>query len=173
VTVAADGSFTYTPYAELAATGGTDSFLVKVSDYPGNPFHIHGLALFFGDAYQKVTVDLAATTATSPLGTQDQIDAEKLATEIANTPIMALAKWLLKMSWQASAEKLFGTIDAKNMALLDKAVDEYALQAALELQLLNPNDSHVIQQVMPPHTWFNEAFGGARSSTTTPTRSTG
>ncbi|MFN8227055.1 MAG: Ig-like domain-containing protein [Mycobacterium sp.] len=162
VTVAADGSFTYTPYAELAATGGTDSFLVKVSDYPGNPFHIHGLALFFGDAYQRVTVDLAATTATSPLGTQDQIDAEKLATEIANTPIMALAKWLLKMSWQASAEKLFGTIDAKNMALLDKAVNEYALQAALELQLLNPNDSHVIQQVMPPHTWFNEAFGGAR-----------
>ncbi len=162
VTVAADGSFTYTPYAELAATGGTDSFLVKVSDYPGNPFHIHGLALFFGDAYQKVTVDVAATTATSPLGTQDQIDAEKLATEIANTPIMALAKWLLKMSWQASAEKLFGAVDAKNMALLDKAVNEYALQAALELQLLNPNDSHVIQQVMPPHTWFNEAFGGAR-----------
>ncbi len=162
VTVAADGSFTYTPYAGLAATGGTDSFLVKVSDYPGNPFHIHGLALFFGDAYQKVTVDVTAPTGTSPLATQDQIDAETLATQIVNTPIMALAKWLLKLSWQASAENLFGTIDAENMAQLDRAVDEYALQAALELQLLNPNDPHVIQQVMPPHTWFNETFGGAR-----------
>ena len=27
---------------------------------------------------------------------------------------------------------------------LDRAVDEYALQAALELQLLNPNDPHVV-----------------------------
>lgn len=162
VTVAANGGFTYTPYAGLAATGGTDCFLVKVSDYPGNPFHMHGLALFFGSAYQKVTVNVEPTNAISPLGTRDQIEVEKLATQIVNTPIMALAKLVLKLAWQGAAEKQFGPIDAENMAQLDRAVDEYALQAALELQLLNPNDPHVVQQVMPPHTWFGETFGGAR-----------
>ncbi len=163
--VNADGTFTYTPFANLALSGGTDSFLVKVSDYPENPFHIHGLALFFGDVYRSVTVDVTASADTSPLATQDQIDAEKLATEIVNTPIMQFAKFILKMAWRATAEQQFALVggpDAESLAQLDRAVDEYALQAALELQLLNPNDPHVIQQVMPPHTWFGEQFGGAR-----------
>jgi len=165
VTVGSDGNFTYTPYANLAAAGGTDTFTVKASDVPGNPFHIHGFALFTGSATAEVTVNVTPTTAVSPLGTKDQIDAEKLATQIVNSPIVKLAKVVLKLAWRAAAEKNFALVggpDAENLAALDRAVDEYALQAALELQLLNPNDPHVLQQVMPPHTWYGETFGGAR-----------
>jgi len=165
VAVRADGAFTYTPYAGLAATGGTDTFTLKASDAPGNPFHIHGFALFDGSATAEVTVAVTSTTAVSPLGTADQIAAEQLATQIANSPIVMLAKVVLKLAWQAAAQKNFALVggpDAENLAQLDRAVDEYALQAALELQLLNPNDPHVLQQVMPPHTWFGESFRGAR-----------
>lgn len=165
VTVAPDGTFTYTPYAGLAARGGTDTFTVKASDVPGNPFHIHGFALFNGSATAEVTVSVAPTTAVSPLGTADQIAAEKLATQIVNSPIVKLAKLVLKLVWKAAAVKQFALVggpDAANLALLDQAVDEFALQAALELQLLNSNDPHVLQQVMPPHTWYGETFGGAR-----------
>jgi hypothetical protein len=43
VAVAANGSYTYTPDASLAATGTTDSFGVSVSD-AGSGFHFHGIA---------------------------------------------------------------------------------------------------------------------------------
>jgi VCBS repeat-containing protein len=42
VSVGADGSYAYTPDAEIAATGTTDSFRVSVSDADSG-FHIHGL----------------------------------------------------------------------------------------------------------------------------------
>jgi len=52
VSVAADGSFTYTPNPATGAAGTTDSFVVTASD-AGSGFHIHGLfglinALTFG-----------------------------------------------------------------------------------------------------------------------------
>ena len=43
VSVDAAGNFTYTPSAELAASGGQDEFTVTIDDRPGNPPHIHGL----------------------------------------------------------------------------------------------------------------------------------
>lgn len=42
VEVSGDGSYTYTPDAEFAATGIADSFTVSVSD-EGSGFHLHGL----------------------------------------------------------------------------------------------------------------------------------
>ena len=171
VTVAADGTFTYVPDPATAADGGSDIFTVKVSDLRGNPAHIHGLATFLaphgGAALADVTVLVAPPGAseTSPLATADQIAAEKLATQIVKSPFVKLAKFVLKIAWTLAAKKQFAMIggpDAKNMAQLDQAVDEYALQAAFELLLLNPNSPKVIQQVMPPHTWFGQSFGGAR-----------
>ncbi len=41
VTIASNGTFTYTPTDELAAAGGTDTFQVTVSD-AGSGFHVHG-----------------------------------------------------------------------------------------------------------------------------------
>lgn len=109
---------------------------------------------------------VAATTSTvNPLATQDQLAAEELATRIVDTPIIKGAKVVLKVAWVATAYRDFARVggpDRQNLAQLDQAVDEYALQSALELQLLNPNDPKVIQQVMPPHTWYGQSFGGAR-----------
>lgn len=165
VGLAPDGTFIYTPYSDFATAGGTDSFLVKTSDVAGNPFHVHLFAPFGASAFTKVTVQVAPTEAVSPLGNQDQLDAEALATRIVNTPLVKLAKVILKLAWRAAAVKQFALVggpDTANLAALDQAVDEYALQAALEYQLLNPNDPHVLQQVMPPHAWFGQTFGGAR-----------
>jgi len=43
VEIAEDGTYTYTPDAEFAHTGGTDSFVASVSD-TANPWHRYGLA---------------------------------------------------------------------------------------------------------------------------------
>ncbi|OJZ63276.1 hypothetical protein BRW64_23255 [Mycolicibacterium diernhoferi] len=65
VHVAPDGSFTYTPSPELAATGGVDTFRVQISDSVGNPWHMHGLlgALgLLGPITKKVTVRVDKVT---------------------------------------------------------------------------------------------------------------
>ncbi|HEX5144827.1 MAG TPA: Ig-like domain-containing protein [Mycobacterium sp.] len=172
VTVAADGTFTYTPSAALKAAGGTDTFTITVSDTPGNPPHLHGLNTLVGadfgstdTAHITVIVPPAGTTEVSPLATADQLAAEQLATRIVNSPIVKFAKFILKVAWTITAYIAYGKVggpDKENLAQLDEAIDEYALQAAFELQLLNPNSPTVIQQVMPGHDWFGESFGGAR-----------
>lgn len=72
VAVNSDGTFTYTPTAEFASTGGTDTFTVVASDK--NCLHFHGLASLFTPghghtAVQTVTVSLSPsdTTTTTPL----------------------------------------------------------------------------------------------------------
>jgi hypothetical protein len=172
VTVAADGTFTYSPSAALKAAGGTDTFTITVSDTPGNPLHLHGLNTLLGadfgstdTAHITVIVPPAGTTEVSPLATADQLAAEQLATRIVNSPIVKFAKFILKVAWTITAYIAYGKVggpDKENLAQLDEAIDEYALQAAFELQLLNPNNPNVIQQVMPGHDWFGESFGGAR-----------
>lgn len=98
---------------------------------------------------------------TSVLATPDQLDAERLATDLSNSPIVGLAKFVLKAGWLLAAQNNFSQVggpDAENLARLDEAVDEYATQAALEVQLLNSADPRVIQQVSPPH----QSFPGSR-----------
>lgn len=117
------------------------------------------------DAQPAGPAATAPMSEVSPLATEDQLAAEQLATRIVDTPIIKAAKVVLKVAWVATAYRSFAQVggpDRQNLAQLDQAVDEYALQSALELQLLNPNDPKVIQQVMPPHTWYGQSFGGAR-----------
>jgi hypothetical protein len=57
---------------------------------------------------------------------------------------------------------LVGGPDEENLAQLDKSVDEYVRQAAMEVLLLDPNNPKVLQQVMPPHTWYGQTVGGTR-----------
>ncbi len=86
------------------------------------------------------------------LATADQLEAEKLVTQIANSPIMQLAKVVLKAGWWLAAKKNFAAVggpDAANMAQLDQAVTEYANQAAIEVLLLNSNNPKILQQVNP------------------------
>ena len=48
------------------------------------------------------------------------------------------------------------------MARLDQAINEYANQAALSVQLLDSMNPKVIQQVAPPHDWYLQNFTGSR-----------
>ena len=172
VAVKADGTFTYTPNATLASAGGTDTFTVSASDVPGNPFHIHGLnTLLAPDAGSTATtrvtvlVNPLSATSTSPLATADQLAAEQLADQVVNNPIGWLAKQVLRARWLAAAQQQFALVggpDEENLAQLDKALDEYVRQAAMEVLLLDPNNPKVLQQVMPPHTWYGQTVGGTR-----------
>ena len=171
-TVDPDGSFTYTPTADFAAIGGTDTFTVTADDQPDNPPHWHGLAGFVAPnrghtATGTVTVleNPGPALPTSVLGTTDQLNAEQLAADLAGSPIVELAKLFLKAGWLLAAHNNYSAVggpDASNLARLDQAVTEYATQAALEVQLLNSPDPKVIQQVAPPHSWYLQDFPGSR-----------
>lgn len=128
-------------------------------------------------ATQEVTVlqDQGNTLPPSVLATADQLKAEKLVTQIANSPIMQLAKVVLKAGWWLAAKKNFAAVggpDAANMAQLDQAVTEYANQAAIEVLLLNSNNPKILQQVNPRTIGINRTSPAHGSGTTTPTRST-
>ncbi len=102
---------------------------------------------------------------TSVLATPDQLDGERLATQLANSPIVRLAKAVLKVGWWLAAQKNFAMVggpDRQNMAQLDQAVTEYATQAAMEVLLLNSNAPKIFQQVAPAHSWYGQSFTGTR-----------
>lgn len=167
-----DGTFTYSPDDQFKTLGGTDTFTVVADDRPGNDPHWHGLATLFAPngghtATQQVTVleNPGAAIPTSVLATSEQLQAEKLVAQIANSPIMQLAKAVLKVGWWLAAQKNFAAVggpDQANMAQLDQAVTEYANQAAIEVLLLNSNSPQILQQVNPPHSWYLQSFSGAR-----------
>ena len=172
VQIHADGTFTYSPDPDFTTLGGTDTFTVTADDRPGNAPHWHGLATLFAPdggatATQQVTVlqNPGSALSTSVLATADQLQAEKLVAQIANSPIMQLAKIVLKAGWWLAAQKNFAAVggpDQVNMAQLDQAVTEYANQAAIEVLLLNSNSPKILQQVNPPHDWYLQSFSGAR-----------
>ena len=172
VEVGADGTFTYTPDAGFAALGGTDTFSVLADDRPGNAWHLHGLATVLAPngghtAGTGVTVleNPGEPIPPSVLATTDQLNAEKLAGELAGSPLVQLAGLALKAGWLLAAQRNFALVggpDAANMARLDQAVTEYATQAALEVQLLDSVNPTVIQQVAPPHDWYLQDFAGSR-----------
>jgi Bacterial Ig domain len=167
-----DGTFTYTPDAQFTTLGGTDTFAVIADDQPGNPTHWHGLATLFAPnggstATAKVTVleNPGPAEPTSVLSTTDQLNAEQIATQLANSPFVRLAKEVLKIGWWLAAQKNFTMIggpDKENMAQLDQAVTEYANQAAMEVLLLNSNAPKIFQQVAPTHSWYLQSFAGSR-----------
>ena len=70
------------------------------------------------------------TQAVSPLGTQDQLDAEQTATETVNTLPVQLTKFVLEAGWYATALSQFNEVggpDKQNLDQLSRSVDEYAI----------------------------------------------
>jgi Protein of unknown function (DUF1214) len=166
VFVAADGSFVYTPTPQLALTGGTDSFQVKVDDRPGNPPHINLFSLLAPDGGATATKTIIVNvTPTSPLGTPEQVAAEKKAFEIMATPQVQAAIAALKTAWLATAQQQFalvGGVDAVNQAQLEQAAREFAYAAALQAQNTNPSNPQITENVLPPHTWYGVDAEGSR-----------
>ncbi|MGX9673128.1 Ig-like domain-containing protein [Mycobacterium sp. HM-7] len=166
VTIRPDGTFTYTPTDTTAFTGGTDSFTVKVDDRPGNPFHLNLLKLFAPDGGATTTQEIAVTVKpTSPLGTADQIALEQKAQEIVNTPQVQAAIEALKQAWLAHAQQRFGLVggvDAENLALLDQAAREQALNAAMTVVNNDPDNPLVMAVDMRGHSWYGIDTPGGR-----------
>lgn len=166
VTVRPDGTFTYTPSDALAFTGGTDTFTVTVDDRPGNPFHINLLKLFQPNAGATTTETVTVTVKpTSPLGTADQIALEQKAQEIVNTPQVQAAIEALKAAWLAHAQQQFGLVggvDAENLALLDQAAREQALNAAMTVVNNDPDNPLVMAVDMRAHSWYGTDTPGGR-----------
>ena len=115
-----------------------------------------------------------STLAVSPLGTPEQLEAEKIAAQTVNTLPVKLMKIVLRHSLLHTARQQFPDgPDAENLATLDNAVDEYAMAAAFQQQLLNPMAPTVVTQVAPPTLGTEWMSAAHASSTTTPTPSTG
>ncbi len=115
-------------------------------------------------AGKKVSQTLT-TQAASPLGTPEQRDAEQTATETANTLPVQLTKLVLKAGWYVTALGEFSEVggpDKENLEQLGRSVDEYALGAAFQQQLLDPMTPRAVMQVAPPHTWYGQTVGGSR-----------
>ncbi len=102
---------------------------------------------------------------TSPLATPEQLEAERIAAATVQTWPVRLMKLVLRAGWLATAQREYseiGGVDAENRAQLKRAVDEYALGAAFQQQLLNPMQPTVVTQVAPPHTWGGQHVAGSR-----------
>jgi hypothetical protein len=99
----------------------------------------------------------------SPLATGEQLNAERIATETVNTLPVMLMKLVLRQGFLSAAQDQFpGGPNYQNVAALDNAVDEYAMAAAFQQQLLNPTTPTVVMQVAPPHAWYGQDVGGSR-----------
>jgi hypothetical protein len=105
------------------------------------------------------------TLAVSPLGTPEQLAAEQTATATVNTLPVQLMELVLQFGWRTTAQqqfKLVGGPDQANLDALKEAVDEYAMGAAFQQQILDPMTPTAVMQVAPPHTWYGQDVGGSR-----------
>jgi hypothetical protein len=74
-------------------------------------------------------------------------------------------KLVLQFGWRSTAQqqfKLVGGPDQTNLDALNEAVNEYAMGAAFQQQLLNPMTPTAVMQVAPPHTWYGQDVNGSR-----------
>ncbi|WP_319458174.1 MULTISPECIES: hypothetical protein [unclassified Mycobacterium] len=105
----------------------------------------------------------AALASTSVLGTQEQLTAEQIATETLNTLPMQLMKLVLRFGFMSAAQQQFPDgPDQANVDQLDAAVNEYAMGAAFQQQILDSMNPTVVMQVAPPHTWYGQVVPGSR-----------
>lgn len=111
------------------------------------------------------TTSAAAVAPVSPLGTPDQLRAEKLANRIVNSLPVKLVKLVLRSGFTWAAERQFDRVDGpdrENLDRLNAAVDAYAMASAFQQQLLNSNKPTVVMQVAPPHSWYGQNVEASR-----------
>jgi len=108
---------------------------------------------------------VATSPPVDPLGTPEQLAAEQRAAETVNTLPVQLMKLVLQFGWMSTAKQQFDEIDGPDQANIDalkNAVDEYAMGAAFQQQILNPMTPTAVMQVAPPHIWYGQDVGGSR-----------
>ncbi|MBX7434202.1 hypothetical protein JDV09_19130 [Mycobacterium sp. Y57] len=160
-----DGTFAYAPNADFAVEGGRDTFTVLIDTREGNPFHVNLLKLFRPGAGTTTTKVIEVNVMpTSPLGTPEQIQAERIAELIVASDEVQAAMAQVRQAWLTGTEAVFGAgnIDAANLAQLDAALEESARAAAINVQGLDPTNPQVLENLLPPHTWYGQSVGGSR-----------
>ncbi|MBI5341116.1 uncharacterized protein DUF1214 [Mycobacterium sp. BK558] len=144
------------PRARLTRTAADDA-----PSRPATPDASPAVWALAGAARRELGIDAAGSA--SPLGTEQQLEAEQVAAETVQTLPVKVMKRVLRKAWLRTAEREYdGGVDAENLARLDKAVDEYAMGAAFQQQLLDPMRPTVVAQVAPPHTWYGNEVPGSR-----------
>ncbi|KRD14840.1 hypothetical protein ASE48_29695 [Mycobacterium sp. Root265] len=166
------------PETELKSAPAPAAADTRSSDLPEEPAgHPAALAVLaaarreVGHDVQTALTSVADSQTTSavapvsPLGTPDQLRAEKLAKRIANSLPVKLVKLVLRSGFTWAAERQFDRVngpDQENIDRLNAAVDAYAMASAFQQQLLNSNKPTVVMQVAPPHTWYGQNVGASR-----------
>lgn len=166
------------PETELKSAPAPAAADTRSSDLPDEPAgHPAALAVLaaarreVGHDVQTALTSVADSQTTSavapvsPLGTPDQLRAEKLAKRIANSLPVKLVKLVLRSGFTWAAERQFDRVngpDQENIDRLNAAVDAYAMASAFQQQLLNSNKPTVVMQVAPPHTWYGQNVGASR-----------
>ena len=164
VVLNSDGTFTYTPHAAMRASGGVDTFTVTVSDAGNNPFHLHGVGTLFAanfghTASVRVTVLVqpAQGGEINPLATPQQLEFEKRVASIVSSPLVRMAKALLKIAWPLTAKKFFANVngpDQTNLDQLDAAINSFAAFAAMTSLNRDPYNPKINPNEVPGHTWY-------------------
>jgi hypothetical protein len=116
-------------------------------------------------AETATSISTTPAAAPGPLATEEQLEAERVATETVKTWPVRLMKFVLGVGWLSTAAREYREIggpDRENVGQLGRAIDEYAMGAAFQQQLLNPMRPTVVTQVAPPHTWYGQQVGGSR-----------
>lgn len=168
------------PEAELTAAPAPAAADTRSSDLPEEPAENAAALAVLAAARREVghdaktaltsvgdsqTTSAAAVAPVSPLGTPDQLRAEKLAQRIANSLPVKLMKLVLRSGFTWAAERQFAGVDGpdqENIGSLNAAVDAYAMASAFQQQLLNSNKPTVVMQVAPPHAWYGQNVGASR-----------
>jgi hypothetical protein len=160
----------------------TTTTIAKTSDVsdptpkPAAPVETLAMASTVGTASREVAqAKVSSTTTTptvtaqslavSPLGTPEQLSAEQRAAQTVNTLPVQLMELVLQFGWRATAQQQFNLVggpDQENLDALNEAVNEYAMGAAFQQQLLNPMTPTAVMQVAPPHTWYGQDVSGSR-----------
>lgn len=168
------------PEAELTSAPARAAADTRSSDLPDEPAeHPAALAVLAAarrevghdvktaltSAADDQTTSAAAVPPVSPLGTPDQLRAEKLANRIVNSLPVKLMKLVLRSGFTWAAQQQFDRVngpDRENIDRLNAAVDAYAMASAFQQQLLNSNKPTVVMQVAPPHAWYGQNVGASR-----------
>lgn len=150
---AADGATTPQPPAALWAMLAWARREIGVTSTPSTT-----------PAAQTVTTSQTfASDTVSPLGTPQQLAAERIARQTARSLPVVFMKSILRLGfWMAARHQYPGGLDQGSLAALNRAVDEYAMAAAFQQQLLNPLTPAVVTQVAPPHIWYGQHVPGSR-----------
>lgn len=164
VVIKADGTFSYVPNADFAASGGTDTFTVRLGDHSGNPLHMNLAGLLNPDltgGQTQVSVAIDPDSVAPP----EQLQMEALAAQIANAPRLQWAKNVLRPWWFALAVVKYlpaGGLSPGNIARLNQALDEFTFGVAMRVVNTDANRPLILTYEIPPHTWGSFMMPGGR-----------